>query len=284
MQHRYLLCSLLSSVLISNESQAANKLVVVQYGESIGTIAKQYNVPPKEIVHANNIKPPYQIFIGQSLVVPMPSKQRIKQPFHPPTALGKSKKNLPHSHEKIVSTSTKKNQPPQIKNSYASPVKEATLSSTANKPAIKTQKQDVQDVQQEQQKQFMQNARTFIWPVRGTIISNFGKKENGLRNDGINIQADKGTPVVAIASGTVVHSSNEIRGFGNLILLKHDNGWMTAYAHTDQVNVQKGQKVNQGEVLAVVGVSGHVSSPQLHFELRQHGKTVDPLKHLPSDQ
>jgi murein DD-endopeptidase MepM/ murein hydrolase activator NlpD len=117
---------------------------------------------------------------------------------------------------------------------------------------------------------------TAIWPVQGPILSNYGPKGQGLNNDGINIGAPKGSPVVAAAGGMVVYSGNEMKGFGNLILIRHEGGWVTAYSHLERMLVSKDTVVAQGDMIGTVGKSGNVPSPQLHFEVRQAGKPVDP--------
>jgi murein DD-endopeptidase MepM/ murein hydrolase activator NlpD len=120
----------------------------------------------------------------------------------------------------------------------------------------------------------------FLWPLQGKIISGFGPKEGGLFNDGINIAAAPGTKVVAADDGVVAYAGNEIRGFGNLVLIKHANGWMTAYAHNETLLVKRGEHVTRGQVIARTGSSGSVSTPQLHFEVRKDSHPVDPLKYL----
>lgn len=124
------------------------------------------------------------------------------------------------------------------------------------------------------------SGRTFAWPVRGRILSTFGPKPDGLHNDGINIAARNGAPVIAAENGVVVYSGSELRGFGNLLLVRHADGWITAYAHLDRVLVQKGQKVTRGQAIATVGSSGAVDQPQLHFEIRRGTQAVDPAKFL----
>jgi murein DD-endopeptidase MepM/ murein hydrolase activator NlpD len=116
----------------------------------------------------------------------------------------------------------------------------------------------------------------FMWPVNGKIISNFGPTASGLHNDGINIAAPRGTPVHAAENGVVVYAGNQLRGFGNLLLIRHADGWVTAYAHNDTLLVKKGEQVKRGQVIARVGSTGNVSSPQLHFELRKGTEAVDP--------
>ncbi|HEU0117858.1 MAG TPA: peptidoglycan DD-metalloendopeptidase family protein [Alphaproteobacteria bacterium] len=117
---------------------------------------------------------------------------------------------------------------------------------------------------------------TMLWPVQGPILSAFGPKGQGLNNDGINIGAPKGAPVVAAQNGIVVYAGNEMKGFGNLVLIRHKDGWVTAYAHLDRTLVSKDGVVAQGDEIGTVGKTGNVPSPQLHFETRYEGKPVDP--------
>ncbi len=120
----------------------------------------------------------------------------------------------------------------------------------------------------------------FLWPLHGKILSAYGAKEGGLVNDGINIAAKEGTQVVAADDGVVVYAGNEIRGFGSLVLIKHQNGWMTAYAHNASLLVRRGEEVRRGQAIARAGASGNVSAPQLHFEIRRGSHPVDPMKYL----
>lgn len=121
----------------------------------------------------------------------------------------------------------------------------------------------------------------FIWPVDGPVISGFGPKAGNRFNDGINIAAPAGTPIRAAADGTVIYVGNELRSFGNLILIRHAAGWTSAYAHTQEVRVRRNQKVASGATIAAIGQSGAVACPQLHFELRREAKAVDPLGVMP---
>ena len=120
----------------------------------------------------------------------------------------------------------------------------------------------------------------FPWPVHGRILANYGSSTGGTRNEGINIAAPLGTPVRSIDGGTVAYVGNEVKGYGNLVLVKHTNGWISAYAHLDGVMVKKGDTVGAGEVIGKVGDTGGVGEPQLHFELRRGQKPVDPKEFL----
>ena len=108
------------------------------------------------------------------------------------------------------------------------------------------------------------------------MISNFGPKAGGLHNDGINIAAPEGAPIKAAENGVVVYAGNELRGYGNLLLVRHSDGWVSAYAHTSKFRVAAGEKVKQGQVIAEVGSSGNVDRPQLHFELRKGTRAINP--------
>jgi murein DD-endopeptidase MepM/ murein hydrolase activator NlpD len=116
--------------------------------------------------------------------------------------------------------------------------------------------------------------------VRGRIISGFGAKANGEKNDGINLAVPEGTSVKAVEAGTVIYAGNELANYGNLVLVRHADGWVSAYAHNKDILVKRGDKVRRGQTLAHAGMSGSVSSPQVHFELRKGAKPVNPLDYL----
>lgn len=124
------------------------------------------------------------------------------------------------------------------------------------------------------------DGKQFRWPVRGRIISGFGTKPNGEKNDGINLAVPEGTSVKAAEVGTVIYAGNELEGYGNLVLVRHADGWVTAYAHNKEMLVKRGDQVKRGQTIAYAGMSGSVSSPQVHFELRKGAKPVNPLDYL----
>ncbi len=118
------------------------------------------------------------------------------------------------------------------------------------------------------------------WPLRGKIISTFGPRPDGTHNDGVNVAAPMGSDIKAADAGVIAYAGDELKGYGNLTLIRHDNGWVTAYAHADELLVKRGDRIKRGQVIAKVGRSGQVDQPQLHFELRQGQKPVDPLPFL----
>lgn len=123
----------------------------------------------------------------------------------------------------------------------------------------------------------------FVWPVKGKVISGFGRRGSGMHNDGINIAADPNTPVKAADGGTVIYAGNELAGYGNLLLVRHANGYVTAYAHAKKLLVDRGDRVRQGQTVALVGATGDVDRPQLHFEIRKGDRAVDPNRYLMRD-
>jgi murein DD-endopeptidase MepM/ murein hydrolase activator NlpD len=123
-------------------------------------------------------------------------------------------------------------------------------------------------------------APSFRWPVRGRIIAGYGPKPNGQQNDGINLSVPEGTPVKAAEDGVVAYAGNELKGYGNLVLIRHPNGFVTAYAHASELMVKRGDNVKRGQTIAKAGQTGTVTAPQVHFEIRKGSTPVDPTQYL----
>jgi murein DD-endopeptidase MepM/ murein hydrolase activator NlpD len=124
---------------------------------------------------------------------------------------------------------------------------------------------------------------SFAWPLNGTIVADYGATVSGERNDGINIAVPFGTPIRAAAAGEISYAGNELRGYGNLVLIKHDDGYVTAYAHAERIVVARGDTVQKGQIIAYAGQTGDVTSPQLHFEIRKGVAPVNPRTMLASN-
>jgi murein DD-endopeptidase MepM/ murein hydrolase activator NlpD len=116
--------------------------------------------------------------------------------------------------------------------------------------------------------------------VRGRVIAGFGSETSGQHNDGINLAVPEGTSIKAAEEGTVAYAGNELKGYGNLLLVRHSNGFVTAYAHASELLVKRGDQVKRGQIIARAGQTGSVSSPQLHFEIRKGATPVDPMRYL----
>ena len=119
-------------------------------------------------------------------------------------------------------------------------------------------------------------ATAFAWPLNGPIVADYGTTVSGERNVGINIAVPFGTPIHAAAAGQISYAGNELRGYGNLVLIKHDNGYVTAYAHAERIVVNRGDYVQKGQIIGYAGQTGDVTSPQLHFEIRNGVAPVNP--------
>lgn len=283
---------------------------IVQSGETVYAIARRYEVPMAELVRVNNLPQPYTIRVGQRLRLPDPAGQvetaaappatgtapsvatsaiqvvELPPPGGAPTPLTPSyvaptTPSAPPSGSGTLTASTPTaaegaTLPTPISPAVAPPVSNPALqpnaTPTVSPPTAAAPAESAALIAPP-----VATPKGFIWPVRGELVSRFGDKGTGLRNDGINIAAPKGTPVVAAESGVVAYSGNELKGFGNLVLIRHPNGWVTAYAHNDTLLVARGEQVARGQEIARVGSTGNVSSPQLHFEVRRGGERIDPL-------
>jgi murein DD-endopeptidase MepM/ murein hydrolase activator NlpD len=124
------------------------------------------------------------------------------------------------------------------------------------------------------------SGNSFRWPVKGRVISQFGARPDGGHNDGIDLAVPQGTPVQAAENGVVAYAGNELKGYGNLVLIRHSNNWVSAYAHNEEILVKRGDKVSRGQVIAKAGATGAVSQPLVHFELRKGSRPVDPTKYM----
>lgn len=272
---------------------------LVQSGDTVSGIAARQGVSVSALIQLNDLRPPYTLQVGQRLIMPTgvdapttvaaaPTSAQPK-PFVPaavPTPIGAASTQQ--------ASSTQANSAPQdlgggVSSSALPPLAGAPAPTPVQVPAATPQPfpQTAQVDPAPAAKSTegdplpaLKSSSSFIWPVDGRVISKFGQSKDNTRNDGINIAAPNGAPVLAAADGVVAYAGNELKGFGNMVLLRHAGGWVTAYAHNSSMLVQKGAKVKQGQTIARVGSSGNVDKPQLHFELRQGTKAVDPMKVL----
>jgi len=258
--------------------------VTVSKGDTLYSISRRHNVPLKDLIEANHLRPPYILKTGQVLQLPTARYHIVRK--------GDTLYSVSRQYNVDITTLSRKNnlRPPYVLHvgqklalsgtvSGSSSSYRSSGSSSAkvkNKTSVKTKK-----TTPKAPTVVRKRSAKFMWPVRGKVISGFGIIGKGRKNDGINIQAARGTAVKAADKGTVAYAGNELKGFGNLILIKHNDGWITAYAHNEKLLVRKGQKVIKGEKIATVGSTGGVNSPQLHFEVRAGKKAVNPRSYLP---
>jgi murein DD-endopeptidase MepM/ murein hydrolase activator NlpD len=220
---------------------------VVAPGETLHSIARLYGKSVMVLATANNIRPDTMVKVGERIIIPgvQPGAvvaPRVQAQVAPPSP-SLATAESPHS------------------------ARVATPEAPAQESTIKTAEP-------------AGGLPSFRWPVRGRVIASFGPTPNGLQNDGINLAVPEGTPVKAAEDGVVAYAGNELKGYGNLVLVRHSNGFVTAYAHASDILVKRGETVKRGQVIAHSGQTGNVTSPQLHFEIRKGSTPVDPSQYL----
>jgi len=238
-------------------ARAEGRRIVVERGQSLSIIAHANHVSARAIIAANHLTPPYEIQTGKSLLIPGMADAPTPMP---PLAAAAPAQPIRQGHP-----------PPEIipldgpASAIKAPPQPSAAEEAGDEPVAAAP---------------LPHGGHFAWPVRGHVLAGYGVTASGKHNDGINIAAPRGTPVTAVDAGTVAYAGNELRGYGNLVLVKHANGWITAYAHCEELLVKRGDTVSRGQEIAKVGATGGVSEPQLHFELRRGKHAVDPREFL----
>lgn len=259
--------------------------IVVKGNENVYTVAHEHNVSMRELIVLNDLKPPFEIRSGQKLVLPAGGSSfsgDMAPPDSSPLEPVEKKDLSPIVPAAVSSEPLEAPEAPPPETNLkpkAQPTTQAADMQVLNGP-LPTPKQTATTMaaQASADEGTVDVSTTMKWPLQGPILSSFGPKGSGLNNDGINIGAPKGAPVVAAAPGTVAYAGNDMKGFGNLVLIKHQGDMVTAYAHLDRVLVKKDSIVAQGDMIGTVGKTGNVASPQLHFEVRLNNQPVDPAQ------
>lgn len=233
-------------------------------GDTLHSIAKTFSVSQAQLAQVNNLQAPYAVQAGQTLSLPpvqpayeaqdpvqLAQQEPVSAPLRGSAAIVEV--------EELAPSSQRGGEEGQVKLASILPAPPAP-------PPVPARTQGL--------------AGKFIWPVSGPVISGYGPKDGGLHNDGINIKAPKGARVGAAENGTVVYTGDDIKGFGNLVLIKHADRWITAYGHLDRILVRRGQEIARGESIGTVGSTGSVGDPQLHFEIRRGAEALNPAQYL----
>ena len=250
---------------------APSSVHVVAPGETLNSIARMYNKPVMVLAKVNNIPPTTLVRVGDRIVIPdmrgpqRPTNVASAAPMSPaPPAMSAPMSAPPRTQPAITQSGG-----PNLASRDA-PLSARVAAPTATAPVSDTTAKTADAGE----------GPGFRWPVRGRVIQAFGPKPNGLQNDGINLAVPEGTPVKASEDGVVAYAGNELKGYGNLVLVRHANGFVTAYAHASDILVKRGDSVKRGQVIAHSGQTGNVTSPQLHFEIRKGATPVDPAQYL----
>ncbi len=274
-RYRILIATLLCCFLT-----ACSSTVRVHKGDTLYSIARKNGVSVRSLIERNNLKAPYRIYPGQKLSIPRQRYYTVRKGdtlysiakknnmtvaqlarinnIHAPYTLSVGQRLKLTEWDNTTTTTTTKATP--NKKTTTQPTKTATTTKNITIPKSAQSKR-------------------FDRPASGKIIQGFSSTENA-HNEGINIAGKVGDPIKAADSGQVVYAGNELKGYGNLMLIKHKDGWITAYAHNDKLLVKKGAQVARGQKIATMGKTGNVKTPQLHFEVRYKTKVVDPQLYL----
>ena len=234
---------------------ATSGVHVVAPGETLNSIARLYGKPVAVLARANNIPPDTMVRVGERIIVP-----DVRPEMRP------ERHAEAHAPAPAPSASPAKPEMAEVQSPHsawkASPVEPAAQQSPVKAAEA------------------VGSLPSFRWPVRGRVIAAFGPTPNGVQNDGIDVAVPQGTPVKAADDGVVAYAGNELKGYGNLVLIRHSNGYVTAYAHASEILVKRGETVKRGDVIAKSGETGNVKAPELHFEIRKGATPVDPAQFL----
>jgi murein DD-endopeptidase MepM/ murein hydrolase activator NlpD len=264
---------------IAPQAHAANGAHVVAPGETIYSLARRYHLTPMAIAKANNVGLDHHVKVGDRIVIPggagaariaMPAQQQQQQQQQQQAAprVAANKPEAPTAPQAAPKLAQPKAAQPKVAQAEAPPT--AHIVAPAADPLPEPTPTGATGG----------GNTSFRWPVKGRVIQGFGPKSSGGQNDGINVAVPEGTPIKAAEDGVVAYAGSELKGYGNLVLVRHSNGFVTAYAHASELNVKKGETIKRGQVIGKAGATGNVASPQLHFEVRKGATPVDPTQYL----
>lgn len=239
---------------------SASRTHVVGSGDTLMKLSRKYNVSLSQLARANNLTTTAMLQPGA----------RIQIPGNAPV-VASAPKTVAEAPKQVAAAAPVLAKPQTV--AAAEPVQKAQLaqSSSPTEPAVESSVKSAEATS---------GLPAFRWPVRGRIIAGYGAKTNGKQNDGINIAVPEGTPIKAADDGVVAYAGNELKGYGNLVLVRHSNGYVSAYSHASELSVKRGDSIKRGQVVGKAGQTGDVSSPQLHFEIRKGSTPVDPMQFL----
>jgi murein DD-endopeptidase MepM/ murein hydrolase activator NlpD len=251
--------------------QATYYTVVVRPGDTLSAIAARYDVAADDVADMNGVSNASRIRAGQVLRIPAGDGATRD------AVLGEASSTTSRNYApppKPIDVARYEPRDRVIVRALPSPAQ------IKARPSVHHADEVAQHSDSETQTASAEGAArdntAFVWPVNGQVISQFGASARGERNDGINIAASEGTPIHAAAAGTVTYAGDGIKGYGNLVLIQHGGGYITAYAHADSISVSRGDHVSKGQVIGLAGATGDVDRPQLHFEIRKGVQPINP--------
>ena len=264
-------------------------------GETLYSISRMYDMKVNDVIALNNLKFPYPIYPGDKIkIVKDKNKKSEKNLQLALESKAKKENNIKPAEEKAKEIVEKKNskeiekygfKPSEVralelaKRNDSSRTAQNIINPSKNE-IVETKLSINKPIDKDSIKKIANKTNRFSWPVRGEVISKFGPKSAGLYNDGINIKAKDGQAVSSSEDGIVAYVGSELKGYGNLVIVKHSGGWISAYAHLKNSAVEIGQKISKGQKIGNVGNSGKVKFPQLYFGLRKGRDAVNPENYL----
>jgi murein DD-endopeptidase MepM/ murein hydrolase activator NlpD len=270
--------------------------IIVGSGDSLYLIGKRYQVPLRALIDANRLEPPYRLYPGQELTLPKTRTHKVAE--------GESLYGISRHHSVDTAQLASLNGLTPPYTIYAGQELRLPATAITGEPwalpehTSAARRPEPNAVSAGEQKKLAgtpvpvpkpaiaspppRSSGKFSWPAKGEVISKFGPKDGGLHNDGINIKVPEGTPVRSVENGVVAYAGNELKGYGQLLLVRHADGLITAYAHNSKLLVKRGDSVTRGQIIGHAGKTGSVSQPQIHFEVRKGTKALDPLTYLES--
>ncbi len=247
----------------------------VRTNDTLSEIAERCGVSMSDLASTNGLSAPYTLRVGQTIAMPRPpvhvvqrgeNLYRIGLRYGVPFQQLASHNGIRAPYEIEVGQ--------QIRLPHGAQVASTTSGGSSRAPTTSAPNDRYAPPPAEA------GAPRFDWPIRGQVLSSFGRRPNGERNDGINIEATTGAEVRAAAPGQVVYAGSELAGYGQLVLVRHSGGFVTAYAHNSRLLVREGDQISRGQIIAQAGATGTVDRPQVHFEIRSGVNPVDPMSYL----
>ena len=263
------------------QQQAVADSYTVQPGDTLFGVARKHNMSVSELAAKNGLTTSSNIRIGQKLAISGNAPVQVAAANTQTRQIVSDAQPVREAPASI--TSQPLNQQAQTLASQPQPqpqTQNREVRVVAPNPALQESPLVKQVSIEPDQPPAERLTSSFRWPVTGRVVSDFGRKADGTHNDGINIAVPEGTPIKAAENGVVVYAGDEIKGYGNLILIRHADDYVTAYAHAKDILVKRGDTVTRGQDIGTAGSTGSVNAPQVHFEIRKGAKPVNPMSYL----
>ena len=263
---------------VAAAAPSSENVHVVAPGETLMSISRRYHVSLSTLAHHNNIQASARLGIGDRIAIP--GTQRASAPMQRGPAMAAAPAPRMVAAQPMPQQQMQQQAAPQLAQPRTVPAAQIAAAPAPAQIRMATQEKPTTATAATAAEPAGNTMPSFRWPVRGHVIAAFGPKPNGTTNDGINLAVPEGTPIKAADDGVVAYAGNELKGYGNLVLIRHANGFVSAYANASELLVKRGDSIKRGQVIAHAGQTGNVTSPQLHFEIRKGSTPVDPTKYL----